>query len=209
MAAEAALWLWSEAVEGEISDTGPRMTLEEHEALWARYAEKYRTECVRMRNCYGCMYLGSAGSSLCCSHILDTGNRRPCAFDSRKCAAQAVFPGWKPTPEYENFLRETEKAAKEAAAVQSTKKGAKRNRAKWDTEYGYMLYQQKYSVGEIARILGVGRIAVAEYARAHNWRGDRHNIQYPPQQGRDLTAEIEAYRRYREQKEKEAEQQTG
>ena len=66
MAAEAAMWLWNEAVEGEISDTEPRMTRKEHEALWKRYMKQWRSECVRMRNCYGCEYLSSAGCSLCC-----------------------------------------------------------------------------------------------------------------------------------------------
>ena len=209
MAAEAAMWLWSEAVEGEVSDTEPRMTRKEHEALWERYMKQWRSECVRMRNCYGCVYLSSCGSSLCCSHILETGSRRPCAFDSQQCTAKKTFPGWKPTPEYKAFLRETKKAEKEAAVVKSAKSPAKRNRAKWDTEYAYALFQQKYSTGEIATIMGVKRNAVVSYANAHNWRCGRHTIQYPTHQGRDLTAEIEAYRRYREQKEKEAERQTG
>lgn len=210
MAAEAAMWLWNETVEGEISDTEPRMTRKEHEALWKRFMKVCRSECVRMRNCYGCIYLSSAGISLCCSHILDTGNRRPCAFGGPNCAGKKTFPGWKPTPEYKQFLRDTAKARKEAAAVQSTKNPAKRSRAKWDTEYGYMLFREKrFSVGEIAAIMGVKRNAVVSYANAHNWRGGRHNIQYPTKQGRDLTAEIEAYRRYREQKEKDAENQTG
>ncbi len=213
MAAEAAVWLWSEAVEGEISDTEPRMTRSEHEALWKRYMSARRYECVRMQNCYGCVYLRSAGSSLCCSHILETGSRRPCAFGGPNCAGKKTFPDWKPTPEYKKFLRETKRAEKEAATVQNAKKpansNAKRNRAKWDTEYAYELYQRKFSVGEIAAIIGVSRDAVVDYSIAHNWRGGRHNIQYPAQRGRDLTAEIEAYRRHREQREKEAENQTG
>ena len=212
--AEARSWLWSEGVEGEISDTDEtRITLTAHEALWARFMTKWRAECVRLRVCYGCIYLGVAGTSLCCSHYLDTGKRRNCPCDGTPCPAKKVYPGWKPTPEYERFLRDTEKtvqARNTEKTVRARKtppeKERKRRRISWDYEYAYGLYQRGIAVSQISEIMGVSKNTVNNHARTEGWKTGTKNV-FPKKI--DLGPEIEAYRRHRAQKEAEAENQTG
>ena len=75
-------------------------------------SDAYRTICafgieekIRMRNCRGCIYLGTAGSHGCCNYYEMAQRRRPCKFGLKDCPAKVMIPGYVIPKEHIEFCQ--------------------------------------------------------------------------------------------------------
>lgn len=198
-------WNWGCGVEGEIPDSAEEMTLDEHRKLWKRFLRYWKCENYRMRQCYGCVYLRSAGNCLCCSHYLVTGKRRPKRKADGSCGGRRVFPGFAPDEAYKRFLRE---AAEYDAAIGSNAAATEPKRKcpiQWDAAYAYELYRREFSIFEISKIMGVKYSTVTSYAKSHKWFNPAHKVRATHTK-EQIAEEAKAWEAHRGRKE---ERQTG
>ena len=96
-----------------------------------RYNDVWKTiksfgseEAIRMRNCRGCIYLGTVGCSGCCDYWLIADRMRPSKF-GEECPVKVMIPGYVIPQEHLDFCKridEREKRRKEQAERQAKKR---------------------------------------------------------------------------------------
>lgn len=198
-------WNWECGVEGEIPDGPESMTLAEHKAMWRRYSHYWKAEIYRMRHCYGCIYLRTAGNCLCCSHLLVTDKRRPPHNEDGSCGGRVEFPGFAPDQTYRRTLKAAAEYDKATANNADWNPNRRKLPIKWDATYAYGLYLRDFSLVEISKIMGVKYCTVNSYARYHGWLNPAHKVRATHTQD-EIKAEIKAWEAYRDKGE---DRQTG
>lgn len=188
-------WNWDCGVEGEVADGAEQITLAEHKQLWKRFLRYWKSENYRMRECYGCVYLRTTGNCLCCTHLLATGKRRPPKNADGSCGGRVEFPGFAPDEAYQRFLKAAAEYDKGIENSGIAPGRAYKRAVRWDTNYAFGLYQRKFSLTEIARIMDVKHQCIVDYARRHKWRNPLHRVRACHTDA-EIQNEIEAYKAY-------------
>lgn len=170
-----------------------------------RYKDVWKTiksfgseEAIRMRNCRGCIYLGTVGCSGCCDYWAIADRLRPSKF-GEKCPVKVMIPGYVIPQDHIEFcerIDERERKRKVQAERQARKRlewikqieeeikkqaeedkdtPPPKNRIEhgrpptWDTKYAFMLFCEGYYIFEIAEIVGTTVQKVTQCAKYNEW----------------------------------------
>lgn len=174
-------------------DGGKPQTAKEALSLWNNMLRSDINEAIRVRHCCGCQWLKACGRFLCCSYLMDTGNKRPGPPGSG-CTVKQTPPGWEYPAGYDDWCKKLDK--------QYGKDNKKPKKFEdFSIIYAKQLYDARYHSEDIAEIVGVPVLSIRGYATRYKWKnGDKSRIRT---RIGDLSGEKELYRKARAEWEKQ------
>lgn len=169
-------------------DSGRPQTAKQAKELWNYIKSRNALEAERMRYCCGCVWLKSCGAFLCCSHLLDTGKRRPCP-PGKDCTEKRTPDGWKYPKNYAEWCAEADRKRND-----QNKRKKRHDTFQW--QYAKQLYLARYHAADIAEICGLNVKRIREAATTERWKnGETWRVK---KRLPDLSGEKELYQREKE-----------
>ena len=178
--------------DGDPEENRPQ-TAAEAAKLWRKWRYNGSLEAERMRHCCGCQWLKQCGTNLYCSHLLATDKRRGCPPGS-SCERKQTPPGWKYPRGYKEWCADLDRQYGRLNVK-------KKKKTPFALVFARELYEAEYATLDISEITGLTTGVIQYHAQTEKWHdGHRKKIR---KTGRDLTGEKEAFRRRKEQYERD------